>query len=166
VLGNSSSRAKKKQRSLAQSRRSWAKLGTIGLSDAGLVSWPKLVVVGKFSGTLAKIHRTVWCAPDMSGVPGVQRLFARANNRPCGQRWPRQLDNGREGHRTCSVCHRTVRCPPEKESNQSDYSVVVADRVSGVPPDYAVHPQTEGNQRLLNGTSTTPRPLRAIKGTP
>jgi hypothetical protein len=54
VLGNSSSRAKKKQRSLAQNKRSWAKLGTARLSCAGLVGWPKLVVVGKFSGTLAK----------------------------------------------------------------------------------------------------------------
>jgi hypothetical protein len=56
--------------------------------------------------------------------------------------------------------------PTRKGKRQSDYSVVVADRVSGVPPDCAVHPRTEGNQRLLNGTSTTPRPLRVIKGTP
>jgi hypothetical protein len=100
----------------------------------------------------------------MSGVPSVQWLFARANGQLCDQRPPRQPGNGREGHQTCPMCHRTVWCPPENERNQSDDLVVVADRVSDVPPDCAVHPRTEGNQRLLNGTSTAPRPLRAIKG--
>jgi hypothetical protein len=55
---------------------------------------------------------------------------------------------------------------PKKEGSQSGDSMVVAQWLSGVPPDSPMHPQIEGNQGLPNRTSTDPRPLRAIKGTP
>jgi hypothetical protein len=64
------------------------------------------------------------------------------------------------------MCHRTVWCPPKKEGGQLDDSVAVAQKLTDVPLDYLVYPQTEGNQGLPNGTSTTPRPVGAIKGTP
>jgi hypothetical protein len=76
------------------------------------------------------------------------------------------LDNGREGHRTYLVCHRTIQCPPEKEGDQSEDSVAAAHELSGAPPDSPMHPWTEGNQSLSNETTTNPRPLGAIKGTP
>jgi hypothetical protein len=52
------------------------------------------------------------------------------------------------------------------EVSQSGDLVAIAQWLSGVPPDSSVHPQTEGNQGLSNGTSTALRPLEAIKGTP
>jgi hypothetical protein len=64
------------------------------------------------------------------------------------------------------VCHRTVLCPPEKEGGQSDDSVVVADRVSGVPPDSSVHPWIEANMRFPKKGAMTPWPLEAIKDAP
>jgi hypothetical protein len=51
-----------------------------------------------FSGALAKNHRIVWCALDMSGGPGDQRLFDLANSRPCDRRWLRQHGNVWEDH--------------------------------------------------------------------
>jgi hypothetical protein len=115
------------------------------ISGAGPVGWPKLAALRKLSGALAKIQRTVRCAPDMSGVPGTQRLFACANGRSHDQCRPCQYGNSREGHRTCPVCHRNVWCPLEKERGQSDDSMVVADLASSVPQDYPVHPLTKGN---------------------
>jgi hypothetical protein len=55
---------------------------------------------------------------------------------------------------------------PKKEGSQSGDSMAVAQWLSGAPSDSLVHPQIEGNQGLQNRTSTDPRPLGAIKGTP
>jgi hypothetical protein len=101
----------------------------------------QVVALEKFSGALAKIHRIVWCAPDISGVLGAQRLLAHSNGRSRNQRQPHQHNNGREGLRTCPACHQTIWCPTEKEDCQSDDLVVVADQVFGVPPDCSVHPR-------------------------
>jgi hypothetical protein len=111
--------SQKEAKKFGTKQEKWARLGTTGLSGAVLLGWPKLVTLGKFSGALAKIHRTVRCAPDMSSVSSAQRLFAHSNGGPHDQRGPRQHDNGREGHRTCPVCHRTIWCPTEKEDDQS-----------------------------------------------
>jgi hypothetical protein len=80
MLGNFSSRAKKKGRSLAQ-RRSWARLGTTGQSGVHLTylvlaclarsNWQLLE---KCQVLLDKNHQTVWCAPDMYGALGGQQL--------------------------------------------------------------------------------------------
>jgi hypothetical protein len=52
---------------------------------------------GFCSGALAKIHRTVRCATNMSSGLGGQRLFAHANGQQRNRRLPRQLGIGREG---------------------------------------------------------------------
>jgi hypothetical protein len=129
------------------------------MSDAGLVGSPQLAALGYFSSTLAINHRTVRCAPDMSGMLGGQRLFAHGNSGPHDRCQPSQHCNGREGHRTCPVCHWTVWCPPEMEGGQLDDLVAIK-------TECPVHPRTEGNQRLPNGRWTAPKSLEAIKGPP
>jgi hypothetical protein len=71
----------------------------------------------------------------MSSVPGEQQLYARANGWMRDQRWPRQHYNGRDGHRTCPVCHRSVHYPPKKEGGESDDSVPIPQELSGAPAD-------------------------------
>jgi hypothetical protein len=109
----------------------------------GLVSCPTGHSQEFVGGTLAIIHRTIRHAPDMSDGPSSQRLFASVNDRHRDQRQPRQDDNGQKGH-------QTIRCPPEKEGDQSDDSVAVVDRMPGVSLDSLVHPRAEGNSRLPN----------------
>jgi hypothetical protein len=68
----------------------------------------QLAALGKTPGPLVKNHRTVRCAPNMSGAPCGQRLFASVNDRHRDQRRrPRQQATGEKGHRTCLVRHQT-----------------------------------------------------------
>jgi hypothetical protein len=60
------------------------------------------------------------------------------------------------------MAHRTIRCPPKIESDQSEICWPLHCAVSGAPPDSLVHPQT-GKARSLEAP-TALRSLGAIKG--
>jgi hypothetical protein len=64
-------------------------------------------------GSLAKIYQTVWCAPDISGGPDDKRSTTRSTS-------------AASAHQQSRKGHRTVRCLPEKESDQSTDLVTVA----------------------------------------
>jgi hypothetical protein len=55
--------------------------------------------------------------------------------------------------------HQTVRCPPEKEGNQLDDFVTVANKDVQCALDCPVHPMTEGNLLFPNEGATTFGPL-------
>jgi hypothetical protein len=63
--------------------------------------------LGKMQARSAKIHRTVWCATGLSGVPAEQRL-TRANSRLCKVNSTTQCIA--EARAAKSEGHRTVRC--------------------------------------------------------
>jgi hypothetical protein len=98
------------------------------------------------------IHQTVTArGAGQSGVPAVQRLPATSTKA--------------NGH----MAHRTVRCPTEKETNQSGDSLprpVLVLFTIWCAPDSPVRPRTEGKNCLPNGAPTAPSCLGAIKGTP
>jgi hypothetical protein len=67
------------------------------------------------------------------------------------------------------MVHQTVRCPIEKETNQSGDSLPRLVRLLFTVRcalDSPVRPQTEGKNCLPNEASTAPSCLCAIKGTP
>ena len=109
--------------------------------------------------TVGRGHRTVRCAPDMSGAPTALRLptvdCAVYGNKSgtghvrCAPDCPvRQICNGRQ--RSAS---------PFKERNRAPDSVRCA-------PDCPVRHSTEGKNCLPRLLSTAPSCLGAIKGTP
>jgi hypothetical protein len=117
---------------------------------------------------MAKIHRTVRCAPDCpvcTGLSGEPTVGVPTVGRGICARhvvWP-----------TVGRRHRTVRCAPDmsgapdlqrsaapfKEINRAPDSVRCA-------PDCPVRPTTEGKDGLPDLFSTAPSCLGAIKGTP
>jgi hypothetical protein len=82
---------------------------------------------------------------------------------PCNDYLPRRPRAN--GH----MAHRTVRCPIEKETNQSGNSLprpVLVLFTVRCAPDSLVRPRTEGKNCLPNGAPTAPCCLGAIKGSP
>jgi hypothetical protein len=113
----------------------------------------------------AKIHRTVWCAPDCP-----------VSQRSAGPTVGRAICAGHVAEPTVGRGHRTVRCAPDcpvrhllphlqrsalpfKEGNRAPDSVRCA-------PDCLARPMTEGKDGLPDLFSTAPSCLGAIKGTP
>jgi hypothetical protein len=133
------------------------------MSGAGLVI---LVALSLRLGSLAIIHQIVWCAPDMSGVPGDQRLFRWCNSRWAMVRSATSACNDRMGSPDSPLCHWTVRCPPEKEMNRSPALVTVAQEGVWCAPGCSVHPRTEEHLKFPKEVTTAPRPLGAINRTP
>jgi hypothetical protein len=111
-----------KEPNFGQSGLHWTVRCEPYMSSASLVSWPQLTTLGYSPGSLAINHWIVRCAPNMSSAPSGQQLVASANCRQWDWRRSRQHANGWEGH-------RTVRCPPEKEGDQSTDSTTVAAEV-------------------------------------
>ena len=62
--------------------------------------------------TVGRKHRTVRCAPDMSGAPTVRRSDSDSNGRMRCLR--KQI-----GHRTVSGVHRTVRCATRQKAKMA-----------------------------------------------
>jgi hypothetical protein len=91
--------------------------------------------------TARRGHRTVRCAPDMSGV-----------HQTCPVRQP------------LSGCQRSAA--PVKERNRAPDSVRCAPDSVRCAPDCPVRHATEGKDCLLRLLSTAPSCLGAIKGTP
>jgi hypothetical protein len=134
------------------------------------------------TGPSGATHCTVWCALD-SPVHGPPNSFLScfpgyvSYNSPDS---PREAPNSPlyqpcNGYLPCRpranshMAHRTVRCPIEKETNQSGDSLPHPALVLFTvwcAPDSPVRPRTEGKNCLPNGAPTTPSCLGAIKGTP
>jgi hypothetical protein len=128
------------------------------------------------------VHRIVRCAPDspvhgppnslLSGFPGYVDYNSPDSPReapdnlvyqPCNGYLPRRPKAN--GH----MVHQTVRCPTEKETNQSGDSLprpVLILFIVRCAADSPLHPRTEGKNCLPNGVPTTPSCLGAIKETP
>jgi hypothetical protein len=100
-----------------------------------------VVALGLDQAPLAIIHRTV-CA---------ERWTVQCDGQPTAKRHVSWLQRSDE--------HRTVRCPSEKEHDQSVNLRLLCCALSGAPIDI------EGWE-LPNEALTTPRLLGAIKGTP
>ena len=115
----------------------------------------------KDSGAATKIQRTVRCAPD---CPVSQwRPRQRSTAKSAGDAWPAP---------TVSWSHRTVRCAKGTEGAMVGFARKGRRSgtgqglfMSGGAPDCPVRHPTEGKNCLLNGTSTAPNCLGAIKGT-
>jgi hypothetical protein len=120
-------------------------------------------------GATAKIHWTVWCAPDC----------------PVSQRRPSPtvdcVINGRHVAKpTVTWSHQTVRCALDsvrcakgtegptvgfaRKGRRSGTGQALF--MSGGAPDCPVRHPIEGEDCFLKGIPTTSRPLRTIKGTP
>jgi hypothetical protein len=96
-------------------------------------------------------HRTVRCAPDMSGEPAEQRSLCVKHRL---QKWTvcdRSQSSKIRGHRTCPVWHRAAWCSyrtrvPTVNSLQTPMDVLTwhapdsEQWMSGVPPDCPVCP--------------------------
>jgi hypothetical protein len=108
----------------------------------------------------AKIHRTVWCAPD---CPVSQRSAAQSAR----DAWPGQRSEGGTG---LSGVHRTVSGAPTAPNLQRSAALEQERNlhwtVSGGAPDYPVRQSTEGKNCLPGMLSTAPSCLGAVKGTP
>jgi hypothetical protein len=105
--------------------------------------------IGRFGAQSAKLSVHVCEAPDS---PVYQ---------PCNGYLPRRLRAN--GH----MAHRTVRCPTEKETNQSGDSLsrpVLVLFTVRCAPDSPMRPRTEGKNCLPNGAPMAPSCLGAIKG--
>jgi hypothetical protein len=117
---------------------------------------------------VAKIHRTIMCAPDcpVSQQRPRQRSAARSVHNQRATRAKSQRSLGRTGlfgvHRTVSGVPSGPRvqrsASPKKEKNRALF-------MSGGAPDCPVRQRTEGKNFLPNGDPTTPSCLGAIKGT-
>jgi hypothetical protein len=129
------------------------------------------------------VHRTVWCTvrPTLCSrvflaTSAIIHRTVRARRRTvrCISRATAtcHVDQGptviwRIG--PSGAPHRTVRCPTEKETNQSDDSLprpVLVLFTIRCAPDSLVRPRIEGENYLPNGAPTAPSCLGAIKGTP
>jgi hypothetical protein len=122
--------------------------------------------------TARRRHRTVRCAPDMSGAPTALRLPTV----DCAV-YGKKSDTGQ-----CPVCtglsgvHRTVRCAPDMSSAPTALRMPTVDcavygKKSGTghvrcAPDCPVRQSIEGKISLPRLLSTAPSCLGAIKGTP
>ena len=134
--------------------------------------WPKRPLSGFSPATSAKIHRTVWCAPDCpvsqrSAEPTVGSGICARSARDT---WLRQWSEGGTG---LSGVHRTVRCANGSQIfNSQQRSTAPFMEINRAPdsvrcaPDCPVRPTTEGKDGLLDLFSTAPSCLGAIKGTP
>ena len=112
-------------------------------------NWP---LSGIHRRRMAKIHRTVRCAPDCP----VSQQSATQSARDA---WPGQR----------SERHQTVRCAPDSVrcANGSKPPTVGCARTGKKSaPDCPVHQSTEGKICLPGLFSTAPSCLGAIKGTP
>jgi hypothetical protein len=134
------------------------------------------------TGQSRATHRTVWCVPDspvhgpsnsmLSGFPAYDGYNSSDSPheapdslvyQPCNGYLPRRPRAN--GH----MAHQIVRCPTEKETNQSGDSlphpmfVLFTVRCA---PDSPVRPRTEGKNCLPNRAPTAPSCLGAIKRTP
>jgi hypothetical protein len=93
-----------------------------------------------------------------------------ANGQSCHQRATHGSANGQKVALDYPVCHQTIRCATRvSDCNgrlRQKRKGITHCSLSGGVPDCPVHPQTEGNQSLPNGTQTAPSCLGAIKGTP
>jgi hypothetical protein len=109
---------------------------------------------------MAKIHRTVRCAPD---CPVSQRSAAQSTR----DAWPGQRSEGGTG---LSGVHRTVSGAPMAPNRQQSATPKQERNphrtVSGGAPDYPVRQATEGKNCLPGMLSTAPSCPGAIKGTP
>jgi hypothetical protein len=111
----------------------------------------QLCALGFFLGYIGYNSPDSLCSAGQSGAPAMQRLSTTSM--------------GANGH----LAHRTVRCPTEKEINQSGDSLSCTVRVlfsircaigqSGAPT-------IESKNCVPNGVPTAPSCLGAIKGTP
>jgi hypothetical protein len=118
---------------------------------------------------VAKIHRTIQCAPDypVSQQHPRQRSAARSTRNQRATRGQSQQSLGRTGlsdmHRTVSGVPSGPRvqrsASPKKERNRALF-------MSSGAPDCPVGQRTEGKYCLPNGDPTAPSCLGAIKGTP
>ena len=64
-------------------------------------------------------HRTVWCAPDMSGAPTAPRSATESNGR-MSFLWKQIGHRTVSGvHRTVSGVHRTVRCATRQKARMA-----------------------------------------------
>jgi hypothetical protein len=129
-----------------------------GLSGAQAGAPSEQAALGKIKGVATIIHRTVQCASCALS----QRTAARSAGATCT-------------HTTVTRRHQIVRCATgpvchgAKAGNGQLHQTrkgIMHCSLSDGGPDSLVHPRTKGNQGLLNGAPTTPRSLRAIKGTP
>ena len=115
---------------------------------------------GNHQRRMAKIHRTVRCAPD---CPVSQRSAARS----ALDTWPSQRLEGGTG---LSGVHRTVSSAPTAPRHQRSASPNKERdphrTVSGGAPDCPVRQSTEGKKCLPGMHSTAPSCIGAIKGTP
>jgi hypothetical protein len=109
---------------------------------------------------MAKIHRTVRCAPD---CPVSQRSAAQSAR----DAWPGQRYEGGTG---LSGVHRTVSGVPTAPNLQRSAAPEQERNphltVSGGAPDCPVRQSTEGKNCLPGMLSTAPSCLGGIKGTP
>jgi hypothetical protein len=125
--------------SLAQKSQTWARLGITGQSGTGLVNW---LLLGFRWARWLKIT-------EHSDVSVGQRLSRQGNDRLAGYVSTPTVGKG----------HPTVRCPPEREGNQSDDFVTVANKDVRCTLDCPLHPRTEGNLLFPNEGATTFGPL-------
>jgi hypothetical protein len=110
----------------------------------------------------AKIHRTVWCAPDcpVSQQCPCQRSAARSTRNQRATRGQSQRSLDRTGLSGVPSGRRVQRsASPKKERNHALF-------MSGGAPDCPVRQRTEGKNCLPNGDPTAPSCLGSIKGTP
>jgi hypothetical protein len=129
------------------------------------------------------VHRTVWCTVRQTLCSRVFLATSTIIHRTVRAR-RRTVRCTSRATTTCHVDqeptviwrtgpsgapHRTVRCPIEKETNQSDDSLPRPALILFTvwcAPDSLVRPRTEGKNCLPNGAPTAPSYLGAIKGSP
>jgi hypothetical protein len=93
----------------------------------------------------AIIHQIVWCAPDMFGVHRTCSVSQRSNGHYAStvdcksEQWSTVRDRSQSskvrGHRTCSVCHRTVRCSKRTKGSNSQQLQTPTDALTWRAPD-------------------------------
>jgi hypothetical protein len=106
---------------------------------------------GLCSGALAKIHRTVRCATNMSSGLGGQWLFTHANGQQRNRRLPRQLEIGREGSLDMSgappdnpMPTRNGRLPINRCSDRCSPECLVCTELSGAHVDRRQYEVSKG----------------------
>jgi hypothetical protein len=132
------------------------------VSGAQVSSATNSLLSGIAEVAVAKIHRTVRCAPDCP--VSQQRSRRRSTERSTRNQWATRGRTGLSGvHRTVSGVPSGPRVQrsalPKKERNHALF-------MSGGAPDCPVRQRTEGKNCLPNGAPTTPSCLGAIKGPP
>jgi hypothetical protein len=140
---------------------------TVSGAQAGLATNSSLS--GKSNGAVAKIHRTVRCAPECPVSQSCLRQQSTVQS--AGDAWPAPTAGW--SHRTVWCAPGSVRCTKGTDGptvgfarKGSRLSTGQTLFMSGGAPDYPVRHPTEGKNCLPIGTSTAPSCLGAIKGTP